>query len=99
VFLCAVFKDMGGYDQVGRALRKLLRKDRLLKAGYGIYTRARIAGILLGREHGLAVVASDRCGNVVSMKPHGSRFLRQCPGSKLQIACARFIHVNGPGPS
>jgi hypothetical protein len=57
----------------------------------------RIAGILLGREHDLAVVASDRCGNVVGMKPHGSRFLRQCPGSKLQIACAGVIQVNRPG--
>lgn len=36
---------MGGYDQVGRALRQLIRKGRLLKAGYGIYTRARPSSI------------------------------------------------------
>jgi len=40
VFLRADFDNMGGYDQVGRALRRLIRKGRLLKAGYGIYTRA-----------------------------------------------------------
>ena len=40
VFLRADFDDLGGYDQVGRALRDLVRKERLLKLGYGIYTRA-----------------------------------------------------------
>ena len=41
VFLRADFSDLGGYDQVGRELRGLVRQGRLLKAGYGIYTRAR----------------------------------------------------------
>jgi hypothetical protein len=41
VFLRTDFSDLGGYDQVGRALRGLVRKGRLLKAGYGIYARAR----------------------------------------------------------
>jgi hypothetical protein len=40
VFLRADFSDMGDYEQVGRALRQLVRKGRLMKAGYGIYTRA-----------------------------------------------------------
>jgi hypothetical protein len=40
VFLRADFKDLGGYDQVGRVLRGLVRKGSLLKVGYGIYTRA-----------------------------------------------------------
>ena len=40
VFLREDFRDLGGYDQVGRALRKLVRKGELLKLGYGIYSRA-----------------------------------------------------------
>lgn len=40
VFLRADFDDMGGYDQVGRALRGMVRKGQLLKLGYGIYARA-----------------------------------------------------------
>lgn len=40
VFLRADFSDLGGYDQVGRALRGLVRKGKLLKIGQGIYTRA-----------------------------------------------------------
>ena len=40
VFLRSDFKDLGGYDQVGRVLRCLVRKGRLLKVGHGVYTRA-----------------------------------------------------------
>ena len=40
VFLRADFKDLGGYDQVGRVLRGLVRKGLLLKVSYGVYTRA-----------------------------------------------------------
>lgn len=40
VFLRADFSDLGGYDQVGRALRLLVNKGKLLKIGQGLYTRA-----------------------------------------------------------
>ncbi len=40
VFLRADFRDLGGYDQVGRVLRGLVGKGKLLKIGHGIYTRA-----------------------------------------------------------
>jgi hypothetical protein len=40
VFLREDFRDLGGYDQVGRALRGLVRNSQLLKVGYGVYTRA-----------------------------------------------------------
>lgn len=40
VFLRSDFKDLGGYDQVGRVLRDLVRKGMLLKVSYGLYTRA-----------------------------------------------------------
>src|SRR5215471_12059840 len=41
VFLRADFEDLGGYDQVGRALRKLVREGRLVRVGQGLYARAR----------------------------------------------------------
>ena len=41
VFLREDFRDMGGYDQVGRALRRLVSKGHLMKVGYGLYTRTR----------------------------------------------------------
>src|SRR5882672_6050973 len=40
VFLRSDFRDLGGYDQVGRTLRQLVRKGKLLKMGQGLYTRA-----------------------------------------------------------
>ncbi len=41
VFLRADFADLGGYDQVGRVLRAFVREGRLMKMGYGVYTRTR----------------------------------------------------------
>jgi hypothetical protein len=41
VFVRADFDDLGGYDQVGRALRGLIRKRELVKVGQGLYARAR----------------------------------------------------------
>jgi hypothetical protein len=45
----------------------------------------RIVSILLDREHGLVVVAGDRGGYVVCLKPHGSR-----------VRCRRQSSVAGP---
>jgi hypothetical protein len=40
VFLRADFGDLGGYDQVGRVLRKIVREGQLVKVGQGLYARA-----------------------------------------------------------
>jgi len=45
VFLRTDFDDLGGYDQVGRVLRQLVRGGRLLKIGFGLYARARLSTI------------------------------------------------------
>jgi hypothetical protein len=45
VFLRADFEDLGGYDQVGRVLRGLIRKRELVKVGQGLYARARMSAI------------------------------------------------------
>ncbi|MFT4093034.1 MAG: DUF6088 family protein [Niabella sp.] len=41
VFIREDFADLGGYDQVGRVLRKLTRQGNLAKLGYGIYAKTR----------------------------------------------------------
>jgi hypothetical protein len=41
VFLRSDFGDLGGYDQVGRVLRKIVREGRLVRVGQGLYARAR----------------------------------------------------------
>jgi len=40
VFLTREFRDLGGEDQVLRALRTLVREKRLVRLGYGVYGRA-----------------------------------------------------------
>jgi hypothetical protein len=45
VFLRADFGDLGGYDQVGRTLRRLARKGELVRVGQGLYARARPSNI------------------------------------------------------
>lgn len=41
VFLRRDFDRLGGYDQVGRALRTLVAEGKLMKIGYGLYAKAR----------------------------------------------------------
>lgn len=40
VFLTPEFRDLGGEDQILRALRTPLREKRLVRLGYGVYGRA-----------------------------------------------------------
>lgn len=40
VFLNREFRDLGGDDQVLRALRRLVSEGRLIRLGYGVYARA-----------------------------------------------------------
>lgn len=47
VFLPREFRDLGGEDQVLRALRELTKEGKLIRLGYGVYGRAitsRISG-------------------------------------------------------
>ena len=41
VFLREDFADLGGYDQVGRVLRELVRAGKIIKIGYGLYAKAK----------------------------------------------------------
>ncbi|MFT4205410.1 MAG: DUF6088 family protein [Chitinophagaceae bacterium] len=43
IFIREDFADLGGYDQVGRALLKLTRQGNLAKLGYGIYAKTKVS--------------------------------------------------------
>lgn len=45
VFTREDFKDIGGYDQVGRILRQMVEEERLINIGYGLYARARKSSV------------------------------------------------------
>jgi hypothetical protein len=42
VFSRTDFTDIGGYSQVGKALKTLVEQGLLLRIGYGLYTKSRI---------------------------------------------------------
>lgn len=39
------FDGFASYDQIGRALRQLVKQGELIKLGYGLYTKARMSTI------------------------------------------------------
>jgi hypothetical protein len=43
VFIRNDFKDLGGYDQVGRALNHLALKKKIIKIGYGLYAKVKVS--------------------------------------------------------
>src|SRR5271157_527204 len=96
VFLRADFDDLGGYDQVGRALRGLVRKGRLMKIGQGLYARARRSSLdnKLMPEKGLATLkeALQRLG--VETAP--TRFERAYnSGRSEQVPTGRVVAIRG----
>jgi hypothetical protein len=97
VFLRADFDDLGGYDQVGRALRSLVRKGRLMKVGYGMYARAR-PSILDGTPvptKGLRELAAEALGRLgVATAP--TRWDEAYnSGKSTQVPTGRVIGVRG----
>ena len=96
VFLRDDFDDLGGYDQVGRGLRNLTQKGRLLKIGFGIYTRAEKSPfdgrpVPLKGLPSLAAEALDRLG--VETGP--SKFDRAYnTGTSTQVPTGRVIAVS-----
>jgi hypothetical protein len=39
------FIDLGGYDQVGRALQQLAQKGKILKIGHGLYAKTKVSSL------------------------------------------------------
>ena len=45
VLLREDFDDLGGYDQVGRALLMLTKKGKLIRIGYGLYAKGKVSSL------------------------------------------------------
>lgn len=45
VFVLDDFADLSDKDQIGRVLRNLVREEKLIKIGYGLYAKARYSTI------------------------------------------------------
>ncbi len=97
VFLRDDFKDLGGYDQIGRGLRKLTAKGRIIRIGYGVYARA-VLSPLSGKTvpakplPALAVEVLSR----LNVEAASSSFARAYnAGTTTQVPTGRVIAVKG----
>ena len=97
VFLREDFGDLGGYDQVGRALRNLVRRGRLLKLGYGVYTRAR-PSVLDGTptlSKGIREIAEEALDRIGITTGPSSYERAYNEGRSTQVPTGRVIGVAG----
>ena len=98
VFMRQDFSDIANYDQVGRALRELVRDEKLLKVGYGIYTKARINSITgkimpacpVGAD-GVILEALERLGIKYTFGEYTAAYLA---GKSTQIPA--FLEIETP---
>ena len=96
VLLRQDFDDLGGYDQVGRALLALIKKGKLIKIGYGLYAKAKISpltgnAVPMEPLPALAQRALDRLG----ASPRPSRAAADYQeGRSTQVPTGRLINVN-----
>jgi hypothetical protein len=98
VFLRVDFEEIcPDYDQVGRALRKLVKKGKLLKVGYGLYAKAKkssISGKIIPRST-LQEVGGE-CLKRLNIKTAPSKAERDYnQGISTQVPTGRVIGVNG----
>jgi hypothetical protein len=97
VFLRADFTDLGGYDQVGRALLNLVRKGQLMKVGYGLYARTR-PSLLDGKPlpaKGIRELATEALGRI-GIEATATRLEEAYnAGKTTQVPTGRVIGVRG----
>lgn len=88
VFLRADFEKLGGYDQVGRALRILEKEGQLIRVGYGLYAKARpnrfTGKLMLAAEGGFEQVAREALKRLqVNYKVSDATFSYQSGSSQI----------------
>jgi len=95
VILREDFKDLGGYDQVGRALLELTRSGELIRIGYGVYAKVRkssITGKLIPVQP-LPILAREALKRLgVPLKPTVAEADYQS-GRSTQVPTGRLIGV------
>lgn len=82
VFLREDFRDLGGYDQIGRGLRRLTSRGQLVRIGYGVYARA---------------VLSPLSGKTVPAKPLPALALEALSRLNVETASASFARAYNAG--
>lgn len=98
VFLRVDFEEIcPDYDQVGRALKKLVRKGSLLRVGYGLYAKtkkSKVSGNIIPR---LTIQEIGReCLKRLKVKTTQSQSVQEYnKGISTQVPTGRVIAVKG----
>lgn len=97
VFLRRDFEKLGSYDAVGRALRRLTEKGRLVQIGYGLYAKAERSPFsgkpapVVGISR-LAAEALSRLGKKVEESTFSKAY---SSGRSTQVPTGRTVAVKG----
>lgn len=97
VILRTDLEDLGGYDQVGRALRVLVSKGEIIKIGYGLYAKT-VVSVVNGKRipkkplPGLAKEALQRLGVETTISSLEKDYN---DGVTTQVPTGRVIAVKG----
>jgi len=95
VFTRNDFDDLGGYDQVGRALKQLVECKNIIKIGYGLYAKAKVSSItgIITLQEPLAELAREaltKLGIQCSLSRSTSLYNE---GKSTQVPTGRTIAV------
>lgn len=97
VFLRGDFSDIGGYDQIGRVLRGMLRKGELVKVGYGLYVKSGVSplsGRIIPRV-GLPEIADQTLRKLKMRRAVSGAERAYNEGLSTQVPTGRVIAVKG----
>ncbi|MHB1563281.1 MAG: DUF6088 family protein [Leptospirillum sp.] len=97
VFLRKDFKDLGGYDQIGRALRSLVADGKLVKVGYGVYVKTkptRFPGVTIPVVD-LLEIGMEAMRKLGIRAEYGRSLRRYNEGKSTQIPGKTVIDVKG----
>ncbi len=97
VFVRDDFKDIGGYDQVGRILKGLVKKGALVSLGYGTYARTKKSSVTgaIVPEKSLPELAKELLGKLgVKIAPSSAEKAYNS-GESTQVPTGRVIGVKG----
>jgi hypothetical protein len=97
VFLRRDFAELGSYDAVGRALRRLTERGRLVQIGYGLYAKADRSP-LTGKPApvvGIKRLASEALSRLGKKTEESSFSKAYSSGRSTQVPTGRTIAVKG----
>lgn len=97
VFMRDDFKDLGDYDQVGRSLRKLVSRGKLVRIGYGLYAKTAVSPLSgkLVPKAGLRTLANQALERLDIQTAPSSYERAYNEGRTTQVPTGRVIGVKG----